>query len=75
MKAVVENRYPEAGYVYVANTRMIFAPHSAANRVEKVEGEPLVLQPANWGTPIRQEIHACVAALKKAYLGREVSVQ
>ena len=73
MKTSVEKRMPQAGYVYVNDTRMTFAPGYTERDLVLPENA-LVLREANWRTPNRSEVRACQKALKKIYPERPVIV-
>lgn len=73
MKATVEQRLPQAGFVYVGETRMQFVPGYCV-REAVLPSNAIVLREANWGAATTQEKAACRSALKKAYPDKQIIV-
>lgn len=59
-RPIVDHRYPETGFVYVNDTRMLF--HES-----DIFPNTLILEPSNWGIPTEAEIRACKKALANEY--------
>lgn len=72
MKPYVEPRVgKDTGFVYVDNTRMIYAPRYIVLHLPKpedTESEPLVLTDSNWATPTRSQRNRAREALQ-AFFG------
>jgi hypothetical protein len=67
MKAIVEARDEEGGFVYVDDKRMIFC-HAKGNRRGYPEDEnTLLLAESNWGKPTPIQEWACRRALEEAF--------
>ena len=75
-KAVVEARYPQAGYVYSGDGtgRLGFSPLSTVKHTPPDPGEPLAVWQSNWGAPDKSDLPYMMKALQDAYPGREITV-
>lgn len=73
-KAVVEKRYPLAGYVYNGShdARVGFSPMSTVTRTPPVEGEAIAVWETNWGAPDKIDFPYMMAALRAEFPEREV---
>ena len=75
-KAVVEARYPTAGYVYngEGTSRLGYSPRSTVRHTAPEPGEPLVVWQTNWGAPDKSDLPYVVAALRATYPDRQIEV-
>jgi hypothetical protein len=74
MKATVQLRYPEAGFVVVRNTRMVFAPAKGNRQGQPQDEDAMMLSESNWGKPSPREVEACKLALQERFPDRKVLV-
>lgn len=73
MTAIVEMRLPDAGFVYINGTRMLFAPlFTSTRREEDRDIDDLILSETNWGTPTADELKLAVKALKRQFQNRNI---
>ena len=72
-RAQIERRYIDCGFVYVGNTRMLFAlKHTATRHPEDRDLPDLVISQTRWGEPSETEISQVIAALTDEYPGRKI---
>jgi hypothetical protein len=72
--AVVEELYPDHGFVYINDTRIIFYPLEIDPEADEADDETLVLQSTNWGEPTSWEIGECEKALAATHPDRKIFI-
>lgn len=76
MEANIDHRYPNCGFVYAGDTRMVFAPKHFATRSEAdMALNDLVLQCANnWPEPTPKELRHIIQEMMRTYPDRKLYV-
>lgn len=68
MKTQIEHRYKDSGFVYVGNTRLLFARRSILRDLRHDGVDSIYLaSAANWPAPTKSEAEAAFRALQAEF--------